>query len=55
MKFQANKVQFERDLATARLTYQQAVRDVLTFVGASFHLTDGLPEVIGALRVELGS
>src|SRR5712691_11534844 len=35
MKFQANKVQFERDLATARLTYQQAVREVLTFVGAS--------------------
>src|SRR2546428_2507359 len=52
MKFQANKVQFERDLATARLTYQQAVREGLTFVGASFHLTDGLPEGIGALRVE---
>ena len=33
IKFQASKVQFERDLVTARLLYQQAVRDVLTFVG----------------------
>jgi outer membrane protein, heavy metal efflux system len=36
IKFQANKVQFQRDLAAARLAYQQAVRDVLTFMGAAF-------------------
>ena len=36
IKFQANKVQFQRDLAAARLTSQQAVRDVLTFMGAAF-------------------
>src|SRR5262249_49461202 len=36
IKFQTSKVQFQRDLAAARLAYQQAVRDVLTFVGATF-------------------
>ena len=36
IKFQANKVQFQRDLAAASLAYQQAVRDVLTFIGAAF-------------------
>jgi len=36
IKFQTGKVQFQRDLATARLTYQQAIRDVLTFMGATF-------------------
>jgi outer membrane protein, heavy metal efflux system len=34
IKFQANKVQFQRDLATACLAYQQAVRDVLTLLGS---------------------
>jgi cobalt-zinc-cadmium efflux system outer membrane protein len=36
IKFQANKVQFQRDLTAARLAYQQAIRDVLTFMGAAF-------------------
>src|SRR2546428_1346613 len=36
IKFQANKVQFQCDLSAARLAYQQAVRDVLTFMGATF-------------------
>jgi outer membrane protein TolC len=58
IKFQASKVQFQRDLAAARLAYQQAVRDVLTFVGATFPtIGSATPaalaapiEVIGALR-----
>ncbi len=60
IKFQASKVQFQRDLAAARLAYQQAVRDVLTFVGATFPsigsttpaALDAPIEVIGALRAE---
>ena len=60
IKFQANKVQFQRDLATARLAYQQAVRDVLTFIGATA-TTLGSPtpaaldapiEVVGELRAD---
>jgi len=34
IKFQANKVQFQRDLVSAQLDYQQAVRDVLNLLGA---------------------
>jgi cobalt-zinc-cadmium efflux system outer membrane protein len=60
IKFQTSKVQFQRDLAAARLAYQQAVRDVLTFVGATFPtISSPMPvaldaplEVIGALRAE---
>ena len=60
IKFQANKVQFQRDLAAARLAYQQAIRDVLTFMGATFPtISSATPaaldaplEVIGELRVE---
>src|SRR5215475_2242940 len=60
IKFQASKVQFQRDLAAARLAYQQAVRDVLTFVGATFPsigsttpaALDAPVEVIGVLRAE---
>src|SRR5215831_3036765 len=60
IKFQTSKVQFQRDLAAARLAYQQAVRDVLTFVGATFSsigsatpaALDAPIEVIGALRAE---
>src|SRR5712691_8497029 len=60
IKFQASKVQFQRDLAAAHLAYQQAVRDVLTFVGATFPTIgsatpaalDAPIEVIGALRAE---
>jgi cobalt-zinc-cadmium efflux system outer membrane protein len=33
-KFQANKVQYQRDLLAARLGYQQAVRDLLNLLGA---------------------
>src|SRR5437764_4131739 len=58
IKFQASKVQFQRDLAAAHLAYQQAVRDVLTFVGATFPtIGSATPaalnapiEVIGELR-----
>ena len=52
IKFQASKVQFERDLVTARLLSQQAVRDVLTFVGAAWSAADAPLEVVGELRVE---
>jgi len=60
IKFQTGKVQFQRDLATARLAYQQAVRDVLTFMGATFPIIgktspaalDAPLEVIGELRAE---
>jgi cobalt-zinc-cadmium efflux system outer membrane protein len=60
IKFQASKVQFQRDLAVAHLAYQQAVRDVLTFVGATFPTIgsatpaalDAPLEMIGALRAE---
>jgi cobalt-zinc-cadmium efflux system outer membrane protein len=34
IKFQANKVQFQRDLVSAQLDYQQAVRDLLNLLGA---------------------
>jgi cobalt-zinc-cadmium efflux system outer membrane protein len=68
IKFQANKVQFQRDLASACLAYQQAVRDVLTFIGAASSaprstsavsapqtpalLADAPIEVVGELRLE---
>jgi len=34
IKFQANKVQFQRDLVSAQLAYQQAIRDLLNLLGA---------------------
>src|SRR5262249_23435071 len=60
IKFQAGKVQFQRDLGAARLAYQQAVRDVLTFVGATFPVSgsatptalDAPIEVISELRAD---
>jgi cobalt-zinc-cadmium efflux system outer membrane protein len=48
IKFQANKVQFQRDLAAARLAYQQAVRDVLTFMGAAFPTRSSAAPAAGA-------
>src|SRR5712691_841596 len=48
IKFQANKVQFQRDLATARLAYQQAVRDVLTLLGAPLAPTAGVATISSA-------
>jgi cobalt-zinc-cadmium efflux system outer membrane protein len=48
IKFQANKVQFQRDLAAARLAYQQAVRDVLTFMGAAFPTGSSAAPAAGA-------
>ena len=59
IKFQANKVQFQRDLATARLAYQQAVRDVLTAMGVSLSslgsattAAEAPIEVLGELQAE---
>jgi outer membrane protein TolC len=34
IKFQANKVQFQRDLVSAQLNYQQAVLDLLNLLGS---------------------
>lgn len=34
IKFQANKIQFERDAATAQLSYDQALRDLINILGA---------------------
>src|SRR5712691_7695556 len=50
IKFQANKVQFQRDLASARLAYQQAVRDVLTFIGAASPAARGSTAEVSALQ-----
>jgi cobalt-zinc-cadmium efflux system outer membrane protein len=60
IKFQVGKVQFQRDLATARLAYQHAVRDVLTSMGAAFSPRgsstpaglDAPLDLIGELRVD---
>jgi cobalt-zinc-cadmium efflux system outer membrane protein len=52
LKFQVSKVQFERDLVTARLLYAQAVRDVLTSVGAAWSAAEVPLEVVGELRGE---
>jgi cobalt-zinc-cadmium efflux system outer membrane protein len=48
IKFQANKVQFQRDLATARLAYQQAVSDVLTFIGTASSAVRGSTSAVRA-------
>src|SRR5262249_4072916 len=48
IKFQANKVQFQRDLAAARLAYQQAVRDVLTLMGTAFPTGSSAAPAAGA-------
>src|SRR5215831_1766483 len=34
IKFQANRVQYQRDLVSAQLTYQQSTRDLLNLMGA---------------------
>jgi cobalt-zinc-cadmium efflux system outer membrane protein len=34
IKFQTNKVQYQRDLVTSQLAYQQAARDILNILGA---------------------
>jgi cobalt-zinc-cadmium efflux system outer membrane protein len=67
IKFQANKVQYQRDLLSAQLAYQQAVRDLLNVLGAQpsnvasttkvssqmpSALADAPIEVIGELRAE---
>src|SRR4030095_6400588 len=53
IKFQTNKVQFQRDLTTTRLAYQQAVRDVLSVLGIPLVPGEEPPllDVIGDLRV----
>ena len=53
IKFQANQVQFQRDLTTTRLAYQQAVRDVLSVLGIPLVPGEGPPllDLIGDLRV----
>ncbi len=48
IKFQANKVQFQRDLSAARLAYQQAVSDVLTFLGAASSAVKGAMSTVRA-------
>src|SRR2546429_289488 len=48
IKFQASKVQFQRDLVAAHLAYQQAVRDVLTFMGATFPPGSSVTPAAGA-------
>jgi cobalt-zinc-cadmium efflux system outer membrane protein len=34
IRFQSNKVQYQRDFVTAQLTYQQSARDILNLLGA---------------------
>ena len=48
IKFQANKVQFQRDLSAARLAYQQAVSDILTFIGAASSAVRGSTSAVRA-------
>src|SRR5215831_980494 len=68
IKFQSNRVQYQRDLVTARLTYQQSTRDLLNLMGAepsdvsnivttaadqtAQELADAPLEVIGDLSVK---
>lgn len=47
IKFQANKVQYERDLVAAQLSYQQAARDVLNILGAEPKNVVGLARTCG--------
>ncbi len=46
-KFQANKVQYQRDLISAQLSYQQSVRDVLNLLGAQPSSVTGTTPVGG--------
>jgi len=48
IKFQASKVQFQRDLTAASLAYQQAVRDVLTLLGAPSAAVGGTATISSA-------
>src|SRR5215813_1326041 len=48
IKFQASKVQFQRDLTAASLAYQQAVRDVLTLLGAPSAAVGGTTTISSA-------
>jgi len=68
IKFQSNRVQYQRDLVTARLSYQQSTRDLLNLMGAepsdvsnivttasdqtAQELADAPLEVIGELSVK---
>jgi cobalt-zinc-cadmium efflux system outer membrane protein len=68
IKFQSNRVQYQRDLITARLTYEQSTRDLVNLMGAqpsdisttvttgasqtSGDLADAPLEVIGDLSVK---
>ena len=68
IKFQANKVQYQRDLLAAQLTYQQSARDLLNLLGAQpanvvtlpisqtgqgpLGLADAPIEVLGDLRLK---
>src|SRR5215471_9485385 len=48
IKFQASKIQFQRDLTAASLAYQQAVRDVLTLLGAPSAAVGGTATISSA-------
>lgn len=43
IKFQSNKVQYQRDLLAAQLSYQQSARDLLNLLGAQPANVIGLP------------
>src|SRR5262245_25857876 len=48
IKFQASKIQFQRDLTAASLAYQQAVSDVLTLLGAPSAAVGGTATISSA-------
>ena len=53
IKFQANKVQFQRDLVSAQLDYQQAVRDLLNLLGAQAGKIIKTPAAAGAAQMPI--
>ena len=51
IKFQANKIQFERDAATAQLSYDQALRDLINILGAKPPAATSGAETVPALEL----
>jgi cobalt-zinc-cadmium efflux system outer membrane protein len=51
IKFQANKIQFERDAATEQLSYVQALRDLINILGAKSPTAVGGGETAPALEL----
>jgi len=51
IKFQSNKVQYQRDLVSSQLAYQQAARDVLNILGAEPKNVVGVVQTGGADQV----